>query len=258
VISILRSCALPLVLVVCTALSPVARSESPEEAFDRGNAAYERESYDEAVEAYQAVLRYGIEDARLEYNLGNAAFKLGRLGHAILHFERARRLAPTDLDVLANLEYARTFCFDPAIPDERAALVRLLEGWQDRLGPDRQAWALLAVFWIFAALMGWGFSRRGRFSASIGWSLSALIVTGLILVASWYTTHQRLEGNRTAVILDEVVEVLAGPGQNNPTLFTVHEGLTVAVRGERDEWIQVHLPNGLNGWLSRDSAGLIR
>ena len=43
-----------------------------------------------------------------------------------------------------------------------------------------------------------------------------------------------------------------------PTLFTVHEGLTVEVRGERDEWIQVSLPNGLFGWLSRDSAGLIR
>jgi len=258
VISILRSCGPPLVLLVCTFLAPGVRCESPEESFDRGNAAYERESYEEAIEAYRAVLRYGIEDPRLEYNLGNAAFKLGRLGQAILHFERARRLAPTDRDVLANLEYARSFCFDPAIPDERAALLRWLAGWQDRLGPDRQAWLLLAVFWASASLVAWGFSRSGRFSTTIGWSLATLIVAGLLLGASWYTTHQRLEGRRSAVILDDVVEVLAGPGQNNPTLFTVHEGLTVEVRGERDEWIQVSLPNGLFGWLARDSAGLIR
>ena len=56
-----------------------------------------------------------------------------------------------------------------------------------------------------------------------------------------------------AIVLDEVVDVLAGPGHNNATLFTVHEGLTVEVRGELGaEWVQVSLPNGLNGWLPSD------
>jgi len=35
------------------------------------------------------------------------------------------------------------------------------------------------------------------------------------------------------------------------------EGLTVEVRDERDEWIHVSLPNGLNGWLRRDTVGFV-
>ena len=45
---------------------------------------------------FSSLLRYGLADARLEYNLANAEYKRGRLGEAILHYERARRLAPAD------------------------------------------------------------------------------------------------------------------------------------------------------------------
>ena len=80
----------------------------------------------------------------------------------------------------------------------------------------------------------------------------------LLTCASWYGTLERLTGKDLAVVLDDVVEVLAGPADNNSTLFTIHEGLTVEVReGRSGEWIQVSLPNGLNGWLPASAVGLV-
>ena len=252
---------LPLVLLLLATLAVAAssatRAETPEEIFGRGNDAYAKGDFQAAEEAYRTVLKYGVADARVEYNLGNAAFRLGRLGEAILHYERAFRLAPTDADVAANLALARSRCFDRVEAPEVAGPLRLARSVQDRVGPDRQALALLALWWIVAGLVAWRSSRPAGWNAAAGWTLAGLLFLGCLGIVSWYTTWNRLEGTRLAVVLEPTVEVLAGAGTNNATVFTVHEGLSVSVRQEQREWVQVSLPNGLHGWVPRDALGFV-
>jgi tetratricopeptide (TPR) repeat protein len=230
-------------------LAPVA-AQSPEESFRRGNAAYEQGRYDDAARAYHDVLRYGVRDVRVEYNLANAEFRSGRLGLAILHYERAHRLDPVDPDVLANLEYARAQCVDRVEAAPEPALLRAVHGLQDRLGPDRQAWLFVAACWLVAALVTWCTARPGGWTPAGGWVLAASLLAASLVAASWQATLRRLDDRRFAVVTQQVADVLAGPGENNATLFTVHEGLTLRVRAEREDWMQVGLPNGLNGWIA--------
>jgi tetratricopeptide (TPR) repeat protein len=235
----------------------LATAQTPEEIFMRGNAAYENGEYAEAASAYRTVLKYRIHDSRVEYNLGNAEFRLGNLGKAILHFERARRMDPTDPDIEANLEFARSFCFDRVEQPEPLPVVGWVQTIQDRTGPDRQALLVLALVWAVALLLCAGLARPGRWKTFHGWALAAILLLLILSAASWRATYQRLEGRRMAVVIDQAVEVLAGPGENNPALFTVHEGLTLEIRSDRESWIQVSLPNGLNGWLPSESVGII-
>lgn len=230
------------------------QAQTPEDIFKRGNAAYEEGRYEAAAEAYRSLLRYEIHDAVVEYNLGNAEFRLGNLGRAILHYERAKRLDPVEPDIRANLEFARSICFDRVEAPQQAVVVRWVRAVQNRLGPDRQAWTALATAWLVVALVAWCFSRPGGWTAAHGWMLAALLLILVITVSSWYVTVGRLDRDSSAVVLDDVVEVLAGPGYNNPALFTVHEGLTLQIRAEREEWLQVSLPNGLNGWIAKESV----
>jgi hypothetical protein len=234
-----------------------AVAQTPEEIFDRASTAYREERFEEAAEGFRALLAQRIRDPIVEYNLGNAEFRLGHLGQAILHYERAQRLDPLDSDVRANLEYARSLCFDRVEVHEPAPPVRWLRDVQDRIGPDRQAWLVLGVLWSLAALVAWCSSRPRGWSAAHGWVLSGLLLLFLVVTTSWYTTLRRVEGRRAGVVLEPAADVLAGPGQNNPTLFTVHEGLVLEVRSERDQWLQVSLPNGLNGWILRGTVGMI-
>lgn len=243
----------PWALLVGLSIGTAIQAASPEEVFEQGNTAYEQNDFRQAAEAYRALLRYKIEDPRLEYNLANAEFRLGNLGSAILHYERARRLDPVDPDIQANLEFARSFCFDRVEAAPQAAVVRWLHRAQNGLGPDRQAWVVLGLVWLIATLVAWCSSKPRGWSAGHGWTLTALLLAAVLGSASWYVTLGRLDGRALAVVLDDVVEVLAGPSENNATLFTVHEGLTLEIRSEREEWVQVSLPNGLNGWIDRRS-----
>ncbi|MCP3980033.1 MAG: hypothetical protein GY716_12075 [bacterium] len=240
--------------ILCTSL---ALAETPEEIFERGNSAYDEERWPEAADAYRSLLMLRIRDSRVEYNLGNTEFRLGNLGRSIVHFERARRLAPADEDIRLNLAYVRSFCLDQVEPAELPALLALIFRAQDRLGPDIQAWFALALYWFVAGVLAWALATPGRMRPAHGWLLASAMLALVLTVASWSVTHGRLTGKQIGVVLAQSVEVLAGPGENNSTLFTVHEGLTLEVRDVREEWIQVSLPNGLHGWLSRDAVEVI-
>jgi tetratricopeptide (TPR) repeat protein len=244
-------------LLVALTWGAPALAESPEEIFERGNSSYERGDFAAAADAYRTVLRYGIRDPRVHYNLGNAAFKLGRLGEAILQFERAARLDPTDADVAANLRLARSRTVDRVELPEVPVAVGWLRAAQSRAGPDAQAIAALVLAWVAGALVTWRGGRPGGWNAASGWALAALLCLTLALAVSWAVTLRRLEGGVRAVVLATSVEVLAGPGENNAALFTVHEGLAVEVRAERGAWIQVSLPNGLNGWIPRGALDVV-
>jgi len=247
----LRSVLLTAALVGAIA---AARAASPEESFDTACKAYEQGHWDEAADGFRGLLRYGIEDGRLEYNLANSEYKRGHLGEAILHYERARRLMPGDPEIAGNLALARSKIRDVVVEDDPAGALRLVRSAQDRLGVSAQAALVLAGVWLIAGIVTWCGSRPRGFTPAWGWTLaSAVIVTGLSFL-SWQASWARLAGTPAAVILKPSVEALAGPGMNNAPLFTLHEGTTVSIQSEREGWLQVALPNGLSGWVVRDAA----
>lgn len=176
---------------------------------------------------------------------------MGRLGPSILNYEKARKLAPADAEIQENLEFVGSFRFDRVEKRPPVLLLNLIESTQRSLGSGRQAVVALALFWLFAALVVIALWRRGSFRASHGWLLvgvGTLLMT--VLFSAWFTAD-RYENRDLAVVMVPAADVVAGPGASNPTLLTVHEGLTVEVLDIRPEWVQVNLPNGLKGWLSR-------
>jgi tetratricopeptide (TPR) repeat protein len=233
---------------------PAVAAESPEDTFDSACRAYEEGRWDAAADGFRSLLRYGLADARLEYNLANTEYKRGRLGEAILHYERARRLDPADPETKANLAIARARLRDVVDEDDAAGVLGALRSAQDRIGVAAQAWLLIGCVWLIGAIVTWCGSRAGGFTPGWGWTLAGLLLTSALVFLSWRATWSRLEGTPRAVVLKPSVEALAGPGLNNAALFTLHEGIAVTIESEREGWLQVSLPNGLTGWVVRDAA----
>ena len=74
--------------------------------FDAANSAYKDGNYALAIEQYQTLLSESEQEVVL-YNLGNSYYKQGEYTHAILYYERALKLAPSDKDIIHNLDLAR-------------------------------------------------------------------------------------------------------------------------------------------------------
>lgn len=232
----------------------LTRADTPEETFDRACRAYEQGRWDEAAETFRGLLRYGFADPRLEYDLANAEFKRGKLGEAILHYERARRLDPGDRDIARNLAVARERIRDVVDDPAASGPLSAIHAVQDRVGADGQALALLAAVWAIAGIVTWCGSRPGGFTPGWGWALAAAVLVVTVLFVSWRATDARLAATPRAVVLKPSVDALAGPAMNNASLFTLHEGTTVDITADREGWLQVALPNGLSGWVARDDA----
>lgn len=247
---------LPLLFLLLATLLPAA-AQTAEETFERGNEAYMAGDWASAAAAYRTVLNYRVRDARVHYNLGNAEFRLGRLGPAVLHYEKAYLLDPADREIQGNLRFVQGFRFDRVELEEPFVLLRALQRVQALLGTGGQAWIVIALFWSACALLAWGLSRRGRFGPGHGWLLATMFTLLLLAALSWWDTHGRFERRQLAVVLAPAADIVAGPGPSNPSLLTVHEGLTVEVLDSRDDWLQVSLPNGIRGWVRERAVGRV-
>jgi tetratricopeptide (TPR) repeat protein len=243
-----------LALAGIAAILPIAAEASvpagAAEKFASGNAAYERGAYLEAITLYQELIASGASSAALQYNLGNALFKAGRLGEAILAYERARHLDPRDADVQDNLDYLRTLTVD-RIPPASSPLTALgITFVMDLTSADQDA-AICAVAWLLAGLALTAAQILSRESLrKLALYAAAFLMVPVLVSGANLALKTYLEATQSyGVVLDREVNVLSGAGEENPTLFTVHEGLKVRLRGRQGEWEQVSLDNGLAGWI---------
>lgn len=224
--------------------------ESPQEAFARAESFYQEQRYDEAVAVYESMRAAGIEDGTLYYNLGNAHFKAGRIGLSILSYERALRLLPGDEDTRTNLQYANELVAGDVEEAPIPVAVRWAFDVYRGLQPN-----FLAVLLSIAFVLGGAALALLLLDAVGEWRTPAVIAL-VVCVATAFgaggalAAKVRARANRVeAIVLTENAYVRSGPGDANPRLAEIHEGLKVRVLSERGEWYQVNLANGLTGWL---------
>lgn len=72
---------------------------------EKANAAYEKDDFNQAVSLYEQAAREEGTSSQLYYNMGNAYYRLGSLGKAVLCYERALLLNPGNDDARTNLNF---------------------------------------------------------------------------------------------------------------------------------------------------------
>jgi hypothetical protein len=227
---------------------PRSSSRDPQERFKSAGESYEAGKYEEAAGDYESLLGEGYEDPRIYYNLGNARFKQGRLGPAILAYERAIALDPSDGDARENLSYAAMLISDKVGSVEEEFPATLL-GWLERQG-DRAVLGLVAAS-LLAGLVGvrlW-FDPSPGMRRALRATLGVLLPLIVVLFGAAAVGGARAGRSTYAVVLADSADGRSAPAAGGTVLFTIHEGLKVELREARPGWLQVTLPNGLTGWI---------
>jgi len=254
-----RLAVVPLLMLALTPLLPSAAGGEAAELFRAGNEHYAAGEYEEAVRHYQQLLNQGFSSDAVHYNLGNALFKLGRLGPAIVQYEKAALLAPQDADIRANLDYARSLTLDKVSGSGAQTTEFFVERLLDMTTLDQDAVSFTVVYLIAGALVaGWIVTRPGeRLHRAIIWALPVAAVPLILLTGILGVKLYRAGTLVHAIVLEQTLDVMSGPGDENTRLFTLHEGLKVRVRSQQGSWMLISLESGLNGWVPVSSIGTI-
>src|SRR5437773_838466 len=174
-------------------IASVAYAQSDAQ-FTKANQDYAQGHFAEAISSYEALASAGQWSANLFYDLGNAYFRTGDFGHAILNYERALALERHHPEAAANLQIAR---------DEARAL-EIQQRWPERYlqfaSVNQYSTAAAVAFWTGAfCMVGLIFTRRRshRLIALLILSLSAF---ALAIFAS-YEIDYGSKGRSLAVVI---------------------------------------------------------
>lgn len=116
----------------------------------KANDLYVATSYAQAIEVYEEISKQGYESATLYYNLGNAYYRINKIAPAILNYERALRLDPSNLDIQHNLKLAKAKTVDKIVAQEK----NIVEIWYNSIvfATHTNVWAYMSIIFFIVAL----------------------------------------------------------------------------------------------------------
>ena len=225
----------------------LALALAPSSAYNRGNALYAQRDYAHAAAAYEQALAAG-PNANAHYNLANALFKSGRIGQAILHYRRARFLAPRDADIRTNLAFARSYRVDKVLTAQGPVASALDDTfhWLSR----REAALAAAVLFALGALSlaGW-IVRRWAVALAAALLFGLLALYGFACEQAW----AREVGGQPAVVAVPEASAWSGPSDEFKPILVLHDGTELRIREIRGVYSLVQLPGGTGGWIRRNA-----
>lgn len=225
-------------------------AQSASDYFKEGNQAYASENYQDAIDAYTKVSELGMESAELYYNLGNANYKLNRIAPSIYNYERALELQPNDRDIKNNLAFAQKMTIDAITPLPQSTFKRWYISILNTFSVD--GWAVLTVIFMLiftASIIAYFFvystGRKRLFFIS---SFVALFIGVGALYLS-FMAEKRIDKDRPAIVFSQEAEVKSEPKLSSDTAFVLHEGTRVMILKTDNDWQQILLADGQEGWI---------
>jgi tetratricopeptide (TPR) repeat protein len=225
--------------------------------FSQANSEYQKGDYARAEQIYSRILASGAESGPLYFNMGNACYKQKRLGDAIYYWEKALQKSPGDSDVRANLELANLLIVDRVESPADPFPLRVLSGALALLTKTQEGWVTLALFFIANGFFAFYLLANGRLALR---ALIGSLVMGIFFVlfgCSFLWKTYDGDYRKKAIVIEEKTDVRSGPGFENMTVFTIHEGLKIRVRDSSNGWRQISLPNGWTGWLRESDIRIL-
>ena len=241
-----KSIAVIVLIFLCLAVNATENNI----VLDSANTAYSKGNYDKAIKLYTSIGNQNIESSELYFNLGNAYYKTNSIGLAILNYERAKKLAPNDDDILTNLKLANQKTEDKIESAPQLFLTEWKNGIIDMM--SEKGWSYFCIFALSISLI-----LIAMFILSANPRLKKIgffggVIGGIMTISIFFIALQKYNhtiNNNEAITTSASVTVTGSPDEKGTKLFILHEGTKVTVVEEMGDWTEVKIANGNVGWL---------
>lgn len=221
----------------------------PASDFANANREYAAGHYQAATEGYEALVRSGQWNATLFYNLGNAWYRRGDPGRAILNYERAVALEPHHAEATANLRIVR----------DQARALELTQPWPERFlastSSATYAWIAAIAFWLgmFAAA-----AFLFRRSSALAFAMIFAFLGWACVLYALYRVENGSRGPSLAIVTGKNTEARLATADNANSVLALPTGSEIKILSTRGDWSYAALPNNLRGWIPTRSAEFVR
>ena len=219
--------------------------------FAKANQEFAQSHFKEAISAYETLIRDGQLSANVFYDLGNAYFRAGDFGRAILNYERALALERHHPEATANLQIAR---------DEAHAL-ELQPGWPQRYvqfaGVNQYSITAALAFWVAAFCLAALIFTTRRSAAMISLLLVMIVVFAGAIFAIWQL-ERGTKGDALAIVTGKNVQARLATADTANAVLALPPGSEIKILSTRGDWIYAALPDNLRGWIPAKNAEQVR
>lgn len=232
---------LPRLLLFLLLACPLLHA-SPADRFARATEAFAANDYAEAAYQLRELSAAGEWSHGALHNLGNAEWKVARPGHAVLAWERARTLNPSDRNTIANLRFARN----------KSQLVQPQSPWYEQFSE----WLSPSVWLVGASVSLWGGITllclpRLLGLRRAGWHQGV----AALLLAVFLMSVPALIGLRSrsqiGVALEDETKLRLTPTRDGEQLSTLPGGEVARIEIQRGNYFYVRADGDRAGWVDK-------
>ncbi len=254
-----------LIAAVMTFAGHAADTTQSQVLIARGDSAYADKDYFRAIELYDSARIAGGASSVMYYNLGNAYYRINRPADAILSYERALRIDPTNRDARLNLDFVQSKTEDK-VTDSGNIMSTMADSITCSMRADSWATLTLVLFVVFLALAAgyiFGQAILLRKICFFG-GMIVLIATVTSLLFS-VAAARRINDDSEAIVTVPKAQLSPSPGRLDSAQgeeLTIHLGHKVTIidtiaplpDGDGKPWYQIKVGNGSKAWIRGDQV----
>lgn len=257
----MKNLTIAIISVVASLAASFCAQASESDIITKAQEAYEAENYALACSLYTKVIDVEGTSSDLYYNIGNAQYRNGNMAQAILAYERALRLDPSNADAKANLEFVNARIKDNK--GETGSFIFNTANSVVNMAPSNTwAWIALALFAITVAGAVAYFFTESVLLRKIGF-FGGIFTLFLAIVAMIFSFRARsIAMNPDYAIITSETSILSTvprkPISRDEEAMLLHEGTKVRILRSLSQkidstevtWHEVEIDNSHRAWIN--------
>lgn len=222
-----------------------------------GDSAYNADNFVMAEQMYLKAIEKQGASSTIFYNLGNAYYRQGYLGKAIVNYERALKFDPTNADAKTNLEFVKSKITDRQV-ESSSLITRLWNNLVMQFRANTWAWIGIVLFALFlSGVLVYLFSSSimvKKFSFFGG--LIVFLFCTLVIIIS-FDAANKLNTSKYAIILSPSAQLSTTPREarnQSEEAFVLHEGTKIEIvdsisSSAEGKWYEVIVGADNRAWI---------
>jgi len=219
--------------------------------FNEGIKYYDSKKYEKALKCFLNVEKK-IKNENVYFNIGNCYFKLGKIGLAILYYERAKKFSPKDPDIIHNLKFAKS-----KIKNNSEFSKNLYEKfalyWENNFGVYLFKYFVVCSYVLFVFLIF--MARKSLKTKKLRYFLYFIILSVCFAYSLFIGRVNNEIFAKKGIVIGKKAQICFSP--NETVAFEVYEGMKFKILKERDGWYFIELPDGKCGYIRKSEVGII-